>query len=117
MEGAALTQARYFTALLGFPPPGGWPVAWSGDQCWIFSMPDNDAVDVCILVHWASNVELHLCTLAAGIQLCGRLWSSLHHVGDVPSDAEVESSYDRGAYSLYNKFFEYTARDDGDPDD
>ena len=92
-------------------------MAWSGDQCWIFSAPDNDTVDVSILVHWASNVEFHLWERAAGIQVCGILWSSLHHIGDVPSEVEVESSYNRGAESLCNKFFEYTARDDGDPDD
>ena len=92
--GSALTQARYLAELLDFPAPFGWPVAWSGQLCWIFYPPDRDQVNVDITTDWANYVNLYVHTRAEGVQPCGHLWHAFYHIGDIPSVKVVRSSYE-----------------------
>ena len=69
-----------------------------------------------ITARWATNVNFHVLTRAEGIQYCGHLSHDFYHIGDIPTDREVRSSYDSRRASFSKKDFEFDVGDYDDPE-
>ena len=82
----------------------------------IFYPPDCDQLIAEVIIRWARFVNIEGTTAEGGIQLCARLWQQFFHIGDIPTYEEVLSLYDPKRRCYLPKNFEFTARDDDDPE-
>ena len=89
--GVALTQAKYLSGLCGSTSPDGWPVVWSNGLCSIFYPLPGGRVIVTAVTGWARYVNIEGTTREGGIQLCAPYWRRFFHIGDIPTQAEVQS--------------------------
>ena len=92
---ARIAGAMSVSGLFGHAYLSGWPVAWcktgNDDECNLFYPPAHGEVTD-FHVGNINPVASERVSRADGMRLLANVWGNFHHVGDIPTQAEVKAA-------------------------
>ena len=90
---AALTLARCLALQQDTPVDFGWPVRWTYDQASFFLPGIEGLAPTQHSYDDVKTCSVWTCTRDEGIQWCTPHWNQLYHLGAVPTQADLRSTF------------------------